>query len=59
MAENPCCNCSEVYRKRPRCKSLKCPMYYEHLKEDEIFEKAVKEGYFKKKVDELKEKGEL
>ena len=50
MAKNPCCNCSEVNRKRPRCKSLKCPMYFEHLKEDEIFQKY---------VDELKEKGEL
>lgn len=50
MAKNPCCNCSEVNRKRPRCKSLKCPMYYEHLKDNEIFQKY---------VDELKEKGEL
>ena len=35
--DNPCCNCSEVNRKRPRCKSLKCPMYFEHLEEDKKF----------------------
>lgn len=32
-------------------------MYYEHLKEDEIFQKAVEEDYFKKKIDELNGKG--
>ena len=40
---NPCINCSEIYRKRPRCKRLKCPMYFEHLKEDEEFKKYVEE----------------
>lgn len=32
--KNPCVNCSEAEKKRPRCKSLKCPMYFEHLEED-------------------------
>ena len=41
--ENPCVNCAEAEKKRPRCKSLKCPMYFEHLKEDEEFKKYVEE----------------
>ena len=37
--KNPCVNCSEVKKKRPRCKSLKCPMYFEHLEEDKKIDK--------------------
>ena len=32
--ENPCINCLEAGKKKPRCKSLKCPMHFEHLEED-------------------------
>ena len=39
--ENPCVNCSETYRKRPRCKSLKCPMYFESLEEDKKMDKLL------------------
>ena len=39
--ENPCVNCSEAEKKRPRCKSLKCPMYFEHLEEDKKMDKLL------------------
>ena len=39
--ENPCVNCAEVEKKRPRCKSLKCPMYFEHLEEDKKMDKLM------------------
>lgn len=39
--ENPCINCSEIFKKRPRCKSLKCPMYFEHVKEEKKFEELL------------------
>ena len=39
--ENPCVNCAEAEKKRPRCKSLKCPMYFEHLEEDKKMDKLM------------------
>lgn len=39
--DNPCINCSEAEKKRPRCKSLKCPMYFEHLEEDKKMDKLL------------------
>lgn len=39
--ENPCVNCSEAEKKRPRCKSLKCPMYFEYLEEDKKMDKLL------------------
>lgn len=39
--ENPCINCSEAEKKRPRCKSLKCPMYFESLEEDKKMDKLL------------------
>ena len=39
--ENPCINCSEIYRKHPRCKSLKCPIYFEHLEEEKNMDKVL------------------
>ena len=34
-------NCAEAEKKRPRCKSLKCPMYFEHLEEDKKMDKLM------------------
>ena len=39
--ENPCVNCAEAEKKRPRCKSLKCPVYFEHLEEDKKMDKLM------------------
>ena len=39
--ENPCVNCAEAEKKRPRCKSLKCPIYFEHLEEDKKMDKLM------------------
>ena len=39
--ENPCVNCAEAEKKRPRCKSLKCPMYFDHLEEDKKMDKLM------------------
>ena len=39
--ENPCVNCAESEKKRPRCKSLKCPIYFEHLEEDKKMDKLM------------------
>ena len=39
--DNPCINCSEAEKKRPRCKSLKCPIYFEHLEEDKKMDKLL------------------
>ena len=39
--ENPCVNCAEVEKKRPICKSLKCPIYFEHLEEDKKMDKLM------------------
>ena len=39
--ENPCINCLEAEKKKPKCKSLKCPMYCEHLEEDKKMDKLL------------------
>lgn len=39
--ENPCVNCSEAKKKKPKCKSLKCPMHFEHLEEDKKMDKML------------------
>lgn len=39
--KNPCINCSEAEKKRPKCKSLKCPIYFEHLEEDKKMDKIL------------------
>jgi hypothetical protein len=50
MSENPCIDCSENFRKRPRCKSLKCVQYFEHLKEMDALEEIVEREELQKKT---------
>jgi len=49
---SPCSNCSETYRKRPRCKKLGCPVYVEiERKADDLLEKYSNEYSIKRRSE--------